>query len=895
MKTIADDLLNVPHGYHGNVIAEALGVDVAEGLSVEEADERLKRGSANRLAETKEKPWWRVLLAQFSSIVVWLLLAAAFIAWATGGLLEAAAILAVLALNALIGFVIEWQAGRALEALRRETHTTARVRRDGREIVIDAEKLVIGDIISLTAGDRVPADARLLESINLRTDESTLTGESVPVEKSVEAVDFASILAERHSMLYLGTMVVAGHATAIITATGSFTEIGRIGQLIAKTKDEQTPLERKLAGLGKILVYIVIGIALVIMSAGFLRGDELLLMLKVSISLAVAAVPEGLPAMTTLILALGVLRMARRFAIVRKLSAVETLGSTTVVCTDKTGTLTENRMTVQEFHLANDRLIDVSEDFSAASAAFEDENFRRILRAGVLCSEASFDSREEEAEKRAIGDPTETALLLAADRFGLSVSGERAKYEIVSEQPFEAATKRMIAVLRDKSGGESFAVMKGAPAVVLDACANFAGENNADLPLADEKRRYFYDLNEKMASRALRVLAFAEKPLAAENAGETESGYTFLGFAGMSDPPREGVAEAITGAHRAGIRVVMLTGDQIETARAIAAELNLSENGDVFALHGQDVSNAKEENLAALARKAHVFARVSPEDKLRIVEALQKAGEIVAVTGDGINDAPALKRADIGIAMGMRGTEVAKEASDVILTDDNFSTIIKAVEGGRTIYSNIIKFVNLLFAANLSEVLVIFVAILFGLPLPLLPLQILWINLVTDVFPAFALAVEPPAGETMRRRPRPPGESLLSPSFLTLIGLQGAMLAAIALSAYLWALSVYGEGAHARTIALLALVAVQLGHLLNCRSRTRSAFDGFFRNPFIFIAFAIVLSLQFLAVTFAPLMRVLETVQLAATDLIVVLLCLILPVLIVEAAKYFARRNRREL
>lgn len=886
-KTMAE-VLNVPHGHHGDIIAEALGVDVESGLSNDEAALRLQRNGANTLAKETGPAWWRVLSRQFSSIVVWLLLAATAVAWFTNGVPEAVAIFTVLLLNAGIGFAIEWRTGQALNALRDETLTHARVTRNGREKVVDAAELVVGDIITLTAGDRVPADARLVEAANLQADESALTGESFTVTKSIESVSFSSILAERRSMLYLGTMVVTGRALAIVTATGSYTEIGRVGQLLAKTESEKTPLERRLESLGKILVYLVLGIAAVVMLTGFLRGDPLWLMLEVSISLAVAAVPEALPAMTTLILALGVLRMARRRAIVRKLAAVEALGSATVICTDKTGTLTENRMTVREYHLASGRNFEMPADITKT-----DSLLARLLRVCVLCNEAAFDS--EDPEKQAVGDPTETALLFFAHDLDFDISAERQAFTTIIDEPFEAATKRMITVLRDNRNRKCLALIKGAPAVVLKASTHYAAEGNGALPLDDAMRERFLAINEKMAHNALRVLAFADRDLGSkENCpepSEYHGGFTFLGFVGMTDPPRRGVAKAIREAHDAGIRVVMLTGDQVNTARAVAHELNLSQDDDIFALHSSDIIGADHKRLAEAVARAHVFARVTPEDKLRIVEAFQRAGEIVAVTGDGINDAPALKRADIGVAMGMRGTEVAKEAADVVLTDDNFSTIISAIEGGRTIYANIIKFVHLMFSANLGEVLVIFVAIAAGLPLPLLPLQILWLNLVTDVFPAFALAVEPASSSTMKMRPRPPGETLLSRRFLILIGWQGALLAAITLLAYMWALNAYGAGSHARTMALMAIVGVQLGHTFNCRSRTRSAFDGFLSNPYIFAAAASMILLQVLAVYLRPLANVLDLVPPNWSDLLVTLGCVLIPIAVVELTKAVARRT----
>ena len=882
-----DELLAVPHAFSADQITNFLNVDPAKGLSKNEAATRLLRDGTNSIETSKGRRWWQIILSQFASIVIWLLAFAAVVAWFTDSRLESVAIFVVLIINATIGFAIEMQARRSLNALRKSTHVNVRVRRNGSEQVINATEIVVGDIILLSAGDRIPADSLLIDAFNLRVDESTLTGESVAVEKIATPVEVSTPLAERHSMLFLGTNIVRGRAVAVVTAAGKQTELGRIGQLINETKTEQTPLEGKLQDLGKRLVYIVLGVAVAVMIAAVIRGDNLWLMIEVSVSLAVAAVPEGLPTVTTLILALGVLRMARSNAIVRKLSAVETLGSTTVICTDKTGTLTENRMTVEEYQLSSSQKIELSTNLNRS-----DENLQRLLLTSVLCNEAAFDANNDE-RKQAMGDPTETSLLIAAKKSGLNVENERTNHKKIFEHPFDAATKRMI-VISEGNDDKQFASMKGAPAVVLDSCSNYPAKDGKINVLDDEKRREFLQINEEMASRALRVLAFAEKPLNSNfdtnSNEETKNDYTFLGFAGMIDPIREGVADAIRLVQHAGIRVVMLTGDQINTARAIAQELHLSEGEDVFALHSDDLADSDSEKIAQLARQAHVFARVSPEDKLRIVEALQKAGEIVAVTGDGVNDAPALKRADIGIAMGMQGTEVAKEAADIVLTDDNFATLVKAIEGGRAIYSNITKFVQMMFSNNLGEVILIFVPIATGFPLPLLPLQILWINLVTDIFPALALAIEPPSAETMNRKPRSPNESLLSKPFLFTVSWQGTMLGVISLAAYFWALQVYGEGSHARTIALLSVVVVQIGHLFNCRSQTRSAFSGFFGNPYIFAATAVVIGLQLFAVYFPPLTNVLDTVRPTETDLGVILLSVIFPIVIVETVK-IARRN----
>ena len=874
------------HALDVAVTVRELGAEPKRGLPISEVAKRRLRYGPNALQKVRPRPAWRLLVDQFASIVIALLAVAAGVAWITGDGFEAIAILVVLIINALVGFVTEWQAGRALDALRRQTRMVTRVRREGIETNVDAEEIVPGDIIILNAGDRVPADARLLEASRLQTEESALTGESTSVDKAVAAVMVQASLAERRSMLYLGTAVTAGRAVAMVVETGANTELGRVGHLVATSIKERSPLEIQLTKLGRRLVYIVLAIAFIVMVTGWLRGDGLWMMVEVGVSLAVAAVPEGLPAVTTLILALGVMRMARQRAIMRRLTAVETLGSTTVICADKTGTLTENRMTVREYQLADGRTIQVDGECSSSG----DELLERALRIGVLCNEAVFgESRNEKAVT--IGDPTETALLVVADALVLDVSQERAMHPKLAEQPFHSSTKRMTTLHR-RTDGQHFAALKGAPAVVLEACSSYATGSDAVCPMDFESRARFTAANEQMADRALRVLALAVKHFDEEvdslSDEELESGYTFIGLVGMIDPPRRGVADAIRRARLAGIRTVMLTGDQLNTGQAIARELGLAAD-EPRALHARDLIGADQNQLAELARTTDVFARVSPEDKLRIVEALQKAGEVVAVTGDGVNDAPALKRANIGIAMGQRGTEVAKEAADVVLADDNFATILRAVEGGRTIYANITKFVHMMFSHNLGEVLMIFTAIAAGWALPLLPLQILWMNLVTDVFPALALAVEPASPEIMKQRPRDPEKSLLSTKLVILIAWQAAMLAALALAAYMWALQVYGPGAHSRTIALLAIIGAQLGHMFNCRSRVRSAFSGLLGSPFIWIAAVIVISLQLLAVYFSPLARVLGTVRPSETDWFVILLCSVAPVLVVEATKAIAR------
>lgn len=892
MTKMSASVVAHPHSAEASRVAQSLGVNSQQGLTDAEIAARVEQYGVNVIQAAHSRPAWRLLLNQFASLIIALLGVAALVSWLTGDRVESTAILVVLVVNALVGFVTEWQANRALDALRRQAKTVARVRRGGQESEINAGELVPGDIVVLNPGDRVPADARIIEAINLRTEESALTGESTTIEKSAAPVATDALLAERTSMLYLGTSIAAGRTVAVITAIGTNTELGKIGKLVAASPEESTPLKRKLEELGRRLVYLVLAIGAVVMVAGWLRGNEFWLMVEVGISLAVAAVPEGLPAVTTLVLAIGMLRMAREHALVRRLHAVETLGSTTVICTDKTGTLTENRMTVREYRLADGCVVTLEEQAAAQPALQNNQLLLLAVRAGVLCNEASV-STDETGETNAIGDPTETALLTVAARVGMNVAQERSSYPKLAEHPFDSATRRMITLHKMPDGGK-LALLKGAPSTVLAICSRYAASAIETHPLDNETRKQFLADNESMATEALRVLALAEKQIGKDEADALEQDYTFLGFVGMIDPPRHHVAESIVLARAAGIRVVMLTGDQVNTAHAIARELRLNGDDEIQVLHARDLENTDHAQLAGLAQKAHVFARVSPEDKLRIVEALQLAGEIVAVTGDGVNDAPALKRADIGVAMGLRGTETAKEAAAVVLTDDNFATILRAVEGGRTIYSNIVKFVQMLLSENLAEVFVIFTAIIIGWPLPLLPLQILWVNLVTDVFPALALALERSAPDVMQRAPRSPKESLLSRSFLGLVLWQGALLGAITLASYYWALNTYGDGKHTHTIALFSLVGVQVGHLFNCRSRTRSAFAGLLHAPFIWMAVATVAALQFFAVYFAPLARVLGTVELTKTDFGVIAISVLLPIVVVELVKLGARLTPHE-
>jgi Ca2+-transporting ATPase len=889
--------------WHALSVAEVsarLGSDPVRGLDPEEARRRLERDGPNALAETRSRPAWRIFVDQFRSLVVGLLIAAAALALVMNEPLETAAIGVVILLNALIGFLTEWRADQAIEALRRQAVPEAHVVRGGAESVIPAGDLVAGDVVLLTTGGRVPADGRVVEGQRLQVVEAALTGESQPVEKQVEPVaDPRAALGDRVSMAFLGTAVSEGRGRLLVTATGPRSEMGKIGTLLGTAEDQETPLERKLARLGRSLVWLVLALCGVITLAGLARGLPLLHMIETGISLAIAAVPEGLPAVATMTLALGMQRMARMRALVRRLPAVETLGSTTVICTDKTGTLTRNEIAAQALVLPLDRAIAVDGDLRARKEA--DLALNLALRVAALCNDARLDQRD--GGHTIVGDPTEGALLMAAVAGGLDLAALRRDHPRLGEIPFDSRAMRMVTTHREPDG-RVVAYVKGAPAAVLERSATALVDGSAR-PLDEAGRAAIRAANEALASRALRVLALARRELGdgEDPSHPRDDGLTFLGLAGLADPVREEAREAIETCRAAGIRVIMITGDQVATAREIARQLGLDRDPSgrpMRTVHAGELDGLDAAGWEAVGGEASVFARVTPEHKLRIVEALQRRGQIVAMTGDGVNDAPALKTADIGVAMGIMGTEVAKEAADMIITDDNFATIVKAVEQGRIIYANILKFIHFLFSCNFAEILAVFAAILVGWPLPLVPLQILWLNLVTDVFPALALAVEPAAPYTMRRPPRDPNEQLLGRRFLGLLFWQGMLLAMLTLAAFGIGLGWYGDDepglARARTMAFMTLALSQIFHAFNARSRTQSAFAPrtIFANPWIWAAAVLCFGLQTLVVAVPLLRDVLGTVPPSLGDFAVVTACAAAPLVVVEARKWFWRRSHRD-
>ncbi len=891
------------HTLPADETARLLNSDLDRGLGSAVAAERLTRDGLNALVEGKERSAVAILVYQFRSLIVGLLLAAGGVALALGEVAEALAILVVILLNAIIGFATEWRAGKALAGLRKQAVFLARVLRDGVEHPIPAENLVLGDVVLLAAGDRVPADGRVFRQASLQVDEAMLTGESLPVNRTTDPVMLPDApLADRINMVHRGTGVTAGRGAFIVTATGVGTELGRIGALLVAAGDRDTPLEAKLTQLSRALLVIVLGLCGVITLLGWLRGNELFSMIEVGISLAIAAVPEGLLAVTTLILAVGTQRMARMNALIRRLPAVVTLGSTTVICTDKTGTLTCNEMTVGAFQVAG-RLVEVTGSGYGAEGEFRVEGkkidpgdakaegpLHLALHIGALCNDAQVNRSGGEAV--VLGDPTEAALVVVAEKAGFHRRALEQRYPRIREIPFHSDTRRMVTVHRTPEGG-TIAYAKGSPAAIL-AASEFILDHGGVRPLSPPEKEGLREINNALAASALRVLGLSYRDLPEEHGDEDLiRGLTFVGLVGMNDPLRGEARETIATCRKAGIRAIMITGDQQITASEIARQLGLEldpRGRPLRTIHARELEGLDEEGWGKVVLDAAVFARVSPEHKLRIVDALQRQGHVVAMTGDGVNDAPALRKADIGIAMGIRGTEVAKDSADMVITDDDFSTIVGAIEQGRIIVHNILRFIHYLFSSNLGEITTVFAAILMGWPLPLGVLQILWLNLVTDIFPAMALALEPSTPGVMEHPPRNPKEPLLTRSFGWMIAWQGALLGGSALAAFAVGMRWYGEEGpglkHAVTLAFMTLAMAQVFHAFSVRSRTGSAFTSqLFINPWLWGATGVCVLLQIATVQVSLLQRLLHTVPLTPVDWGLVGVCSLAPVAVVEWVK----------
>jgi Ca2+-transporting ATPase len=897
--------------------------DSEPGLKRGEVHRRLAKYGPNELIERGAKSPWRILWEQMTALLVIILIIAAIASALLGDYKDTVAIVAIIVLNAALGFTQEYRAEQAMAALKKMAVPTVKVRRDGHLREVSARELVPGDIVQLEAGAFVPADGRVLESVNLRTEEAALTGESEPVDKSSAPLSGQDLpLGDRRNMVYMGTVVSYGRGLAVITETGMDTQLGHIADMIQTVQQEQTPLQRRLDQLGRGLALAALVIVGLVFVLGLLRGENWRLMLLTAISMAVAAVPEGLPAVVTIGLALGAQRMLKREALIRKLPAVETLGSVTTVCSDKTGTLTENRMTVTVLDVMGETqtvetllrkrtpVLDLRE---TPRVKPEVRSLRLLVIASSLCNDATLDLADMDGDRyRAIGDPTEGALVLAAAQLGFMRSDLDQRFPRVAEIPFTSERKRMTTVHQVKEGANEadvpcrdtpfVAFTKGAVDGLLDITSHVWAGDEA-VPLTAELQERIEAANAGLAKKGQRVLGVAFRRLSSppETAHEDclEQNTTFIGLVGMMDPPRPEVKEAVDTCRTAGIRPVMITGDHPLTARHIAQELGIIAEGnpssgaavgtDGWVLTGQELSRITPQQLREAAEEVPVYARVSPEHKLKIVQALQDRGHIVAMTGDGVNDAPALKRADIGVAMGITGTDVAKEAADMVLLDDNFATIVAAVEEGRTIYDNIRKFIKYTMTSNAGELGVMLLAPFLGMPLPLLPLQILWVNLVTDGLPGLALTLEPAERGTMRRPPYQPQESIFGRGLGRDILWVGLLMALVSLALGFWGWSV-GNPAW-QTMVFTTLTLSQLGNALALRSEGDSVFRiGLWSNRAMLATVLLTFGLQ-LAVVYLPFLQaVFKTQALSLRDLVISLVLSTVVFWGIEARKAIAAR-----
>lgn len=883
------------------------------GLTQEEAAKRLAQYGPNELIEKEKISPWKIFLEQFKSILIIILLIAIVLSAIVGDIKESIVIAIIVVMASGLGFFQEYRAERAIEALKKMAAPLASAIRDGRETEIPARELVPGDIIQLKAGNKVPADCRLIEAVNLKIDEAPLTGESIAIEKTVEPLEVDLEVGDRRNMAHMGTVVVYGRGKGIITATGMETEFGRIAGLLQEVKSEKTPLQINLDRLGKLIGFGALVLCIVLASIGIMRGHGFLEMLIWGISLAVAVVPEALPAVVVIGLAIGVRKMAKRNALIRKLSAVETLGCTTYICSDKTGTLTQDQMTVRQIYVSG-AMIEVTGsgyepkgEFVLANQNISPESnpaLQKLLTIASLCNDASL--YQDDSKWNIRGDPTEGSLIVAATKANISAEELRSKFPRLGEIPFTSERKRMTTIHETDNG--KIAYSKGAPEIILASCSHIL-KDNEEKPLTEKEKQILLSLTHDMAARALRVLGFAYKklnpnqepstyssPSFSFKESEIEQNLVFVGFAGLIDPPRPEAKEAVYFCHQAGIKSVMITGDHKITAEAIARELDILKDG--LSLTGSELDKLSDAQFDSLAEKVEVYARVSPAHKLRVVNALTKKGHVVAMTGDGINDAPALKKADIGIAMGITGTDVTKEAADMILLDDNFASIVAAVEEGRAVFSNIKKYLMFLLSSNIGEILLMAIAILFGpligLPsgaIPLVAIQILFVNLVTDGLPAIALAIDPPDPDLMQQKPRPRGQGIFTKSvtFLTLIG--GIWSCLVNIAIFKWALDSGRGMAEAQGLCFVSLILIQFFKAYNFRSEKHSIFKiGLLANKWLNLSIVGEILLLLIIIYWPSLHEPFRTFSLSANDwlLVIILAGTIFPVM--EISKTLIRK-----
>jgi Ca2+-transporting ATPase len=902
-----------PHAEPAEDVLARLGVDPQIGLSADEVRKRRTRFGPNELKEPSSVPVWRRFLAQFIEPMVAILVVAAVVSGLLGDVIDTLAVLAIVLLNGVIGFIQEERAERALKALKQLSAPLAKVKRVSRLQTVKARDLVPGDLLVVEAGDSVAADARLIRSYNLRAHEAALTGESVPITKNAAAIsDPHTPLGDRTNMVFLGTSIAAGKSDAVVVATGMETELGRIAGMLEHAEREATPLQRRLAQLGKILIVVILAIVAVIFVFRVVYGGDRLESFLLAVSLAVAAVPEGLPTVVTLVLAIGLQRLVERNALIRRLPAVETLGSVTVICSDKTGTLTRNEMTVREvvtgsahYHVSgagyeprgafHQRADEGGPDHGEAIDPRDSPDLMRAMQIAAWCNTAQVaQGAEGKGGWHVIGDPTEGALVVAARKADVKAHGRDDR--MLHEIPFDSERKAMSVLVRSPDDS-AMMYTKGAPEVILGRCDQEWRHGQIERLTAARRGEIRLEAT-RMASRAMRVLALAYRhhPDARHPAARREEDLVFVGLVGMIDPPRDEVRVAVHLCRNAGIRPVMITGDHPATALTIGRELGIARDGDRV-LTGQELDALGDNDLAGMAEAVSVYARVSAEHKLRVVRALKARGNVVAMTGDGVNDAPALKAADIGVAMGITGTEVAKQASDMVLCDDNFASIVAAVAEGRGIFDNIRKFIHYLLASNASEILLMLLAAVVGWPAPLTAVQLLWINLVTDGFPALALGMEPPERDVMQRPPHPPNEPVINLHTGLTILYHGVLMAMVGVVSFAMT---YGHGDNlrsARAAAFGTMAFTQLFFSFACRSHARTLPElGLLSNPYLFWAIAASAVLQFVVVTLPPARAVFGIPSDQGQSWLHVLPLALVPVTIIEGAKllrgYVSARER---
>lgn len=913
-------------------VVTVLESDAAAGLDQVQAAERYQRDGPNELVETEIRGVWRIVWEQLSGALVVMLIAAAVVSAFLHEYTDSIVILAIVIMNAVLGFVQDYRAERAMAALKQLALPIVRVRRGGAVKEISARELVPGDIVLMEVGNYVPADCRLLDAVNLKIQESALTGESEAVDKQIEplSVEGDLPLGDRTNFAFMGTVVTHGHGQAVVTETGMNTELGQIALSLQSVESEMTPLQRRLAQLGRTLAIVAMGIVTLVFGMGMLRGEDPALMLMTAMSLAVAVVPEGLPAVATVTLALGARRMFKHHALIRKLPAVETLGSVSVICSDKTGTLTQNQMTVTVLDVAGGR-VDLpgslqphprsggcdtaAEDGTLRSQVAESSSMALLLAGAALCNDAELEASPSNESMEAVGDPTECALVIAAAHLGLRKDRLGICFPREQEVPFDSERKCMTTVHRVDStqtiqsdcsamtalqsitelDGDHIAFTKGAVDRLTGKCDYF-WEDDEPKGITDDVRHRIDCAHDRLAANGMRVLGVAFRPLDqpfSDDAPESvEQQLIFLGMLGIIDPPRTEVADAVARCRSAGIRPVMITGDHPLTAKHIAGQLKISGDGKVMT--GRDLEHISERDLATAVNTTSVYARVAPQHKLKLVRAFQEQGHVVAMTGDGVNDAPALKQAHIGVAMGITGTDVSKEASQMILLDDNFATIVAAVEQGRIVYDNIRKFVKYTMTSNAGEIWVMVLGPLMGMPLPLLPLQILWINLLTDGLPGLALAMEKAESDTMDRPPYPASQHIFDAKMIRDIAWIGLLMGVVSLTLGYWSWTTEGSSDnHWRTIIFTVLTLTQMGNALAIRSSRDSLFRiGVFSNLALIGSVALTFVLQMAVIYWAPLQGIFKTTPLSAWELG---LCIILSTIVfwaVEAQKLFLRRKR---